>query len=348
MRRAFIASLYMQFFFVVIISICLLATSCSREIANETVVSIQDQSKFFREENVPQGRIVARILKLKNSDPKRTIEVSEIQMSCTCSSATMAKTKLAPGEECEYKIQGDTSGKKDYLFAVSNLLWHYTGETEINCTKIALIVKIVDILLVKPSGINFGDITDTAEIQQRSVILSRGALKDTWDSIAVEQHGVDVEPTIIKKDADTYELKIQLNPKELPIGPFYNDLAIKCYAGKNQLPHAFSLFISGRIASDIQSLPPTIYFGAVLPDKIIKQSFIVSSAERNLSIRSLKCTLPDCMKLTQLESTDHKIKIECAFNPKGLRGSSTGQILLTIDTGKALKQMTVPFIAYVQ
>jgi len=330
------------------LSLAYFLTSCGQTIpaSKDSASLIQGNDLKFSVNDIPNGQKVGFALKLKNGDLTKSIVIAEIDKNCSCTSTELSQKEIKPGAIAELRFLINTYGSRSYIDAVATLLWRYKDETILRPLKVELDIDVVDFLVIDHPSIDFGELKENDPPQIASIIVKRGMLNRPWDSLSLEYEGADLQTALLRRDSNTYELKVTADPTRIPIGSFGGDVRLTCKLGAAPVSSVFTIPVSGNLISDLKSSPGTVYFGITPSGLILKKAFVISSSGE-LSVVSVKSTNSACIA-TPLADKGNSLIFNCLFNSTGLHENQGGKVLVTVSDRGKRKSIAIPFIVYVE
>ena len=326
--------------------VILLLLALRRSICATDAASIREDRVLYTMGNVPEGGTIRHSFKIKN-DTNREIAITEVTQGCGCTSIALSKQKLRPGEVTVVELSVNTKGIEGSPNASGNIFWIYPDQKLPNVLKVGIVVHVLNILHISQSVVDFGVISDNDPIQDKTVVLSRGELMQPWDSLALHQEGNNIRVTLKKINADKYELRLLVDPANMPIGHFGDRYTIDCKSGGNVLSEHFTITVSGLIDSDLKLEPASIYFGVVPPNEITKKRFKIS-CNQPISLQSIRTVGSSNAVINPLVYEGKQISFDCSFDSSRLHGDQSGKFLVTLKKGKESKSLVIPYIVYVR
>ena len=252
--------------------VCLIAgTSLSFGGANDYFT---ETTKDFG--TTPRGPILVHYFKLTNTSGQNVV-VGQPRVSCGCTSASVAKNQLAPGESTAVIAQMDTN-----RFQASNVVKSVTVFVPFmapQLEEVHLRVQAIarDDLVMSPSSLEFG----TVKFGQEGEASTRITLYNdpSWQITAAESKGIFIKPEVkeVARQANmvTYELTAKVDPK-CPAGSWTTDVWLTTTAPgieKLRVP------VAVNVVEPITVKPTMLDLGTVKLGEPVEQKVILQSTE---------------------------------------------------------------------
>jgi hypothetical protein len=175
--------------------------------------------------SVPHGQVLTHPFNIKNNT-SQTVTISGVRVSCNlCTSATVLKGQLKPGEETSVSVRMD-SGK---FYGVKTVYVYVTfSEPQYDEVRLWIQANSREDINVTPESLAFGRVSH-AEPHSKAVAIT------FYGGVASEITGVESESNYIQaKVGDarrggnevTYELTARLRA-DTPVGKWYTDVWVK-------------------------------------------------------------------------------------------------------------------------
>jgi len=140
--------------------------------APPTTALVPVGSPFFDAGVVTEGTELAVKFRMRNDSP-RTVTITRVSPSCTCSSAAVDRASLAPGEEAQLEVVVDTTGRPGRLGANVAVV---SDAAEPLAFRIEGLVGRPRALEISPTRVDFGELSHGA----RATREVRIAVKSRW------------------------------------------------------------------------------------------------------------------------------------------------------------------------
>lgn len=251
---------------------CLIAT---------TGLSFGGATDYFAETTkdfgtTPRGPILVHYFKVTNTSGQNMV-IGQPRVSCGCTSASVAKSQLAPGESTVVIAQMDTN-----RFQASNVVKSVTVFVPFmapQLEEVHLRVQAIarDDLVMSPNSLEFG----TVKVGQGGESSTRITLYNdpSWQITAAESKGIFVKPTVkeVARQANmvTYEVTSKLDPK-CPAGSWTTDVWLTSTAPgieKLRIP------VAVNVVEPITVKPTMLDLGTVAMGQPVEQKVILQSTE---------------------------------------------------------------------
>ncbi|QDU62337.1 hypothetical protein Pan216_32040 [Planctomycetes bacterium Pan216] len=296
------------------------------------------ETTFENLTNVPQMKKGESVFKVTN-EGEATLELTKGPKKCTCSESFVETTTLQPGESTNFTLKWDTQDRIG-----SHSLWAdlMSNDPEMPKLRFSVNLDIRPEVLVEPSSINFGTVTEGRNVEQAVDIYStlKEDLEVTKPVISSKGFAVKLVPIPKEKmeslGAKSGKRAIVSVADKLPVGFFEETLGVDTNAEGE--PHR-SVTINGRCEGAITLLPTQINF------KMVPQE---TGTEKRVDIFARDLGDDGPLKVTNVEPKFLKYKLEqdgdfksrwkllVSVPTEAPSGPFTGRVVISDDKGKEL------------
>lgn len=246
---------------------------------------------------------------LLNLHPTLPITILEVQTSCKCTVATLAKTRLLPGESITavvFMAVGEALGE-----AVNTTAFKWQtdsqSETSSGIGTVRISADVVDLIRLPYRSISFDSIDKNNGIVQGSLSIHPGNSVHQIDSIVVQSSHPAFSAKCSRINGGGFELNYTLNPAQMPIGSFRESLELVFYDGQIERGRK-EMQVLGTVRGAVRVEPPFVKFLSTPKNGRVSQLIRLYSSKGAKSI-----TLNG-------EINPHNKHIEIAAEPSGSSG----------------------------
>jgi len=200
-------------------ALCTLALAASTLHAQQLLDQV---SKDFG--SVPRGTILSHQFKLTNQTTA-PLHVAAVRTSCTCTTATVGKLELQPGESTTLMVNLDTrkfSGSRSFTVYLT------LDRPFLEEIRVLLSATSRDDITLTPGQLNFGRVKRGSQAAA-SVVVEQHALSG-WEIVGLENENGYLLPKLTKLErpgaTPAYQLEVRLRD-DIPVGAWHADIYLK-------------------------------------------------------------------------------------------------------------------------
>ncbi len=175
--------------------------------------------------SVPHGQVLTHPFTIKNNT-SQTVTVSGVRVSCNlCTSATVAKGQLKPGEETAVNVRMD-SGK---FYGVKTVYVYVTfSEPQFEEVRLWIQANSREDINLTPDSLAFGRVRHGEAATKTVAITFYGGVPSEITEAQGESNYVQPKVSAARKGGSevTYDLTVKLR-SDTPVGKWYTDVWVK-------------------------------------------------------------------------------------------------------------------------
>ncbi|MGE5610052.1 MAG: DUF1573 domain-containing protein [Bacillota bacterium] len=270
---------------------------------------------------------------------KRPLRIQRIRVDCGCTSTTLGKSAVAPGQETTIDIAIQT---KDYP---ERRRFQVLAEGEMGRSKVTFLFEMLaqsaNVIDFSPSvsSISFGD-CPMGQLPQRGVLeVQRGTYPLPWDTL--ECHSADpmLGASLTPKGPDRWQLELAMNRPEA-YGAFRGELEFVFKSNGTEQPYRYRVPVDANIVGPVVATPASLLIGAIgCGAQVVRRIRIERREDRStqpLEILSV-ATADDGCVMAQIKQEAGQPWIEAVFTGPRQEGPRSGIMVVTVKADRIYK-----------
>ncbi len=331
----------------IIIAVCVLLAGIEALLALDGKLSVPEN--FYDFGWVAGDSTVARTFLFKNVSHWATIRLLRVQKHCGCTSATLSRLVLAPGEEAALTCTVQTSLHHLAFGTSVEVIWSPVGLPVEHTAPVVLTARVAQKLSIEPptcflERVNARQTTAHAEFTIRR---GQNVQLEPWNRLEAKTDAAGVQLTLTQKAADEWKLNVDFKPCEQIIGQLKAVITVHCLLGEKRYPTEYQAIVSGRIDSDVRAKPASLYLGTVGKDKEITKTSVIAAPAGKLKVISLVTSDPEFATPAWTQEGDGRITVTSRFHPGHRQEQKSGRLLLTFSDDEQVRQLEIPYMGCV-
>ena len=238
--------------------------------------------------NVREGEILTCRLELEN-DTEEPIHFKHSQVSCgACVSVKSVPDEILPGEKGTFELEFDTSGRKGETKQQA-LFWDAEPKTVLAMADLSAVVQAC---WSEPNSVSLGNVSASEAVKTRIVV---------WSAAFPDAAVLSVQPNVPWLKTGPLSEATSDNETVRPIGLFElewdgsgtepgelnGEVEIKIGLGNGE-EQTLVLPVHGYLAGDVEILPPSIVFGNVATEKVVRTCRL-SFVKGDIDVSGISC-----------------------------------------------------------
>lgn len=277
---------------------------------------------------------------------QQTIRIVSILKSCSCTQAVLGAEMLEPGAGTYLELASVGAGRGMFENKVQ-LKWRINGTPEEHLSTIVIRGRVVDFLESESDIQDLGKIPQDGEPREIASVLKKGDAVLEWDGLKVSCEDKRVRGAVERLDANTYRLRLVLDPAGLPMGRYKTRIRVAGTLKGKELRDFKVLEVESEITGHLKISPPTLYWGAVASNANPKTMLIIQS------------DLPGALELVSVNGQKEAVEVLPAGNAQERRlglwarispgikpGTHTGKLELNVRV-KGFPQIQTILVPYI-
>lgn len=285
---------------------------------------------------------------IKNPGSK-SITITDVRKSCSCTQVAIERDTLAPGTKALLTASISTGTLAGRLEVEMEVYYKAEGSgANERVLRTKVIGSVVALVELEPAILDFGKVDADAGERTMRAIVRRGQAKVDWDGVAFNKTNAFIKLSLDEVNADRFDLKVTLDPKQIPAGSFKTKVQGSFTLRGKLLQSEFAVPIEATVVSNFTASPATVYFGAVEPSEKARKE-IVLSTRGTAALHFVSVTSNDAASFDvhQLDSDGESLRFSVQLRALAKTGNRSGWLRFKVKTDRE-REIVVPVIAYVK
>ena len=271
---------------------------------------------------VDQGEKLGFAVKCKNVGNEE-LNISSIDASCDCTSASTSNTKIAPGGETEINVVFDSNEKKGRQVQTI----YINSNDPVTPTVQLQLIGVVrpEKVILRPQSINFGKLRRSESANKEIYIPDSSEVSANYSDTKLEIKEASTDtPFVIAAITHTpdeknpnYTIGLSLKPGS-PIGDFKGKVIINTNHPKEL---TIEVPITATIKGDIDVFPDTFFLGLIKKGKAVEKAITISTVGK------------DSLKIEKVDNPLEYVSVKLTPKTEGKEYSLTATLKNDAPTG---------------
>lgn len=286
--------------------------------------------------SVPQGPAITHTFTIKNVG-QADLVIGQVQSTCGCTIAALAKKRLRPGESTQVAATFDTRHERG---KASRQIDVYSNDPRTPDQVLTLQGVITVAAEAVPGEVNFGDLHKGMGAT-REVVIRR--LRKTGQFKIVKLSNTNSHLVVSRQSAGAgavARLELTIN-RDMPPGPFEDTIEVTTNDQPIEIP------VYGRVVGDLLVEPPQVSFG-ILPhgQSAVRYVRVVNSGVRPVTITAMSSTNPAVSVSAKPLAAGKQYRLTLELRKGTADGQLHGELQIKTDD-PAQPQLTVPYFGII-
>jgi hypothetical protein len=241
--------------------------------------------------SVPRGQVLTHPFTIKNNTGQ-TVTISNVRVSCNlCTSATVLKGQLKPGEETAVSVRMD-SGK--FIGVKTVYIYVDFSEPQFDEVRLWIQANSRDDVNITPDTVTFGRVKRGEAASKNTTITFYGNVASEITEVQSESNYVQAKVGAARRGGNevSYDVNLKLRP-DTPVGKWYADVWVK--TSNPSMPRV-RVPLTVEVEASLTVNSTTLSLGEVK---------VGETAERKLVVRG---SAP--FRITEIKGTDGVIEVK--------------------------------------
>src|SRR5579875_857351 len=268
--------------------------------------------------SVPQGPSIAHSFTIKNVG-QADLVIGQVQSTCGCTIAALAKKRLRPGESTQILATFDTRHERG---KASRQIDVYSNDPRTPDLILTMQGAITVAAEAVPDEVNFGDLRKGAGAT-REVAIRRLRKSGQFSIVKLSNTNSHIAVTRQEGSSDVVaRLELTVN-RDMPPGPFEDTVEVSTNDQPIEIP------VYGRVVGDLLVEPAQVSFG-ILPhgQSAVRYVRVVNNSTRPVTITALSSTNPAVSVSAKPLAAGKQYRLALALRGGTADGQLHGQLLI--------------------